>query len=140
MTVNATNMTIFSEWKMMKMGLLGIGLAGSAGLDLQHRDINNLLPGWYVDTFNKGARNQTNLFQSPSIPSIKPASGGNPKFFVPTQVSSSEQTFDTIIDSTQETTPITEIFSNPTANNSFQQMDYIQFSFYKCYNLKSQFY
>ncbi|CAL5430511.1 unnamed protein product [Camellia sinensis] len=59
---------------MMKMGLLGAGLAGSAGLDLQHRDINNLLPRWYVDTFNKGARNQTNLFQSPSVPSIKPAS------------------------------------------------------------------
>ncbi|KAL7188627.1 hypothetical protein ACSBR1_038481 [Camellia fascicularis] len=74
----------------------------------------------YVDTFNKGTGNQTNLFQSPSVPSIKPASGGNPKFFVPTPVSSSEQTFDTTTDSTQETTSVTENFSTPTANNSFQ--------------------
>ncbi|XP_015167747.1 protein transport protein SEC16B homolog [Solanum tuberosum] len=37
----------------------------------------------YVDTFNKGGGNPTNLFQLPSVPSIKPATAGNAKFFVP---------------------------------------------------------
>ncbi|KAJ0681413.1 putative COPII coat assembly protein, Sec16 [Helianthus annuus] len=35
----------------------------------------------YVDTFNKGGGNQTNLFQSPSVPNTKRP---NPNFFVPT--------------------------------------------------------
>ncbi|KAI3687229.1 hypothetical protein L1987_80923 [Smallanthus sonchifolius] len=40
----------------------------------------------YVDTFNKGGGNQTNLFQSPSVPNIKPKTSPNPNptFFVPT--------------------------------------------------------
>ncbi|KAK6138635.1 hypothetical protein DH2020_027621 [Rehmannia glutinosa] len=45
----------------------------------------------YVDTFNKGGGSTTNLFQSPSLPPIKPTSGANPKFFVPTPVSAVEQ-------------------------------------------------
>ncbi|KAK9079956.1 hypothetical protein SSX86_001631 [Deinandra increscens subsp. villosa] len=40
----------------------------------------------YVDTFNRGGGNQTNSFQSPSVPNIKPKaiSNPNPHFFVPT--------------------------------------------------------
>ncbi|KAM0061468.1 putative COPII coat assembly protein, Sec16 [Helianthus debilis subsp. tardiflorus] len=37
----------------------------------------------YVDTFNKGGGNQTNLFQSPSVPNTK-RPNPNPNFFVPT--------------------------------------------------------
>ncbi|XP_076935102.1 protein transport protein SEC16B homolog [Bidens hawaiensis] len=37
----------------------------------------------YVDTFNKGGGNQTNLFQSPSVPTIN-RPNPNPNFFVPT--------------------------------------------------------
>ncbi|XP_057477864.1 protein transport protein SEC16B homolog [Actinidia eriantha] len=74
----------------------------------------------YVDTFNKGGGNSTNLFQSPSVPSsIKPASGTNPNFFVPAPISSSEQTFDTTIDSVQKPTAITENSPITAANNSF---------------------
>ncbi|CAA2985307.1 Protein transport protein Sec16B [Olea europaea subsp. europaea] len=38
----------------------------------------------YVDTFNQGGGNPTNVFQSPSAASTKPASGAKPAFFVPT--------------------------------------------------------
>ncbi|KAG5539867.1 hypothetical protein RHGRI_020177 [Rhododendron griersonianum] len=72
----------------------------------------------YVDTFNKGGGNPTNLFQSPSVPSVRPASGANPKFFVPSPVSSSEQTLDTT-DNVQETTATNESSSIPAANNAF---------------------
>ncbi|GFS42250.1 RGPR-like protein [Actinidia rufa] len=71
----------------------------------------------YVDTFNKGGGNPTNLFQSPSVSSIKPASGSNPKIFVPSLVSSNEPTFVTSTDIMQETTAITENPSIPSANN-----------------------
>ncbi|PSS11536.1 Protein transport protein like [Actinidia chinensis var. chinensis] len=70
----------------------------------------------YVDTFNKGGGNPTSLFQSPSVSSIKPASGSNPKFFVPSPVSSSERTFDSP-DTVQETTAITENPLIPNTNN-----------------------
>lgn len=73
----------------------------------------------YVDTFNKGGGNPTNLFQSPSIPSVRPTSGANPKFFVPSPVSSSEQTLDTMADGVQETTSTNESSSIPAENNSF---------------------
>ncbi|PHT39511.1 hypothetical protein CQW23_18365 [Capsicum baccatum] len=46
----------------------------------------------YVDTFNKGGGNATNLFQAPSVPSVKPATAGNAKFFVPTAMSPVEET------------------------------------------------
>ncbi|CAN4075993.1 unnamed protein product [Withania somnifera] len=46
----------------------------------------------YVDTFNKGGGNPTNLFQSPSVPSLKPALAGNANFFVPTPMSPVEET------------------------------------------------
>ncbi|KAL8216435.1 hypothetical protein R6Q57_023272 [Mikania cordata] len=47
----------------------------------------------YVDTFNQGGGNQTNLFQSPSLPSIKPKTSPspNPKFFVPTAAPASPE-------------------------------------------------
>ncbi|PHT40061.1 hypothetical protein CQW23_18915 [Capsicum baccatum] len=48
--------------------------------------------GKYVDTFNKGGGNATNLFQAPSVPSVKPATAGNAKFFVPTAMSPVEET------------------------------------------------
>lgn len=35
-----------------------------------------------------------NLFQSPSAPHVKPTSGVNPKFFIPTPVSAVEQPVD----------------------------------------------
>ncbi|CAH9137450.1 unnamed protein product [Cuscuta epithymum] len=56
----------------------------------------------YVDTFNKGGGNATNLFHSPSIPSTKPANpSAAKKFFVPSSVSiSSEQQSD--INGTQD--------------------------------------
>ncbi|XP_049364245.1 protein transport protein SEC16A homolog [Solanum verrucosum] len=46
----------------------------------------------YVDTFNKGGGNPTNLFQSPSVPSIKPATACNAKFFVHAPMSPVEET------------------------------------------------
>ncbi|XP_047327098.1 protein transport protein SEC16B homolog [Impatiens glandulifera] len=57
----------------------------------------------YVDTFNKGGGNPTNLFQSPSVPSVKPVAA-NPKFFVPAPVSSNELSFNptTTTDTVQE--------------------------------------
>ncbi|XP_076881388.1 protein transport protein SEC16B homolog [Bidens hawaiensis] len=47
----------------------------------------------YVDTFNKGGGNPTNLFQPPSVPTIKPKMGPttNPNFFVPTTALAPEQ-------------------------------------------------
>ncbi|KAE8671091.1 zinc finger protein ZAT4-like [Hibiscus syriacus] len=44
----------------------------------------------YVDTFNKGGGSPVNLFQSPA-PSAKPVAGSNPKFFVPSSVTSGEE-------------------------------------------------
>lgn len=46
----------------------------------------------YVDTFNKGGENSRNLYQSACTPpSVKSASVGNPKFFVPTPVTSGKE-------------------------------------------------
>ncbi|WOG86276.1 hypothetical protein DCAR_0205477 [Daucus carota subsp. sativus] len=56
----------------------------------------------YVDTFNKGGVNQTNMFQSPSVPSVKAKSNASPKFFVPAQVSG--QTLDSAVDGSEQTT------------------------------------
>lgn len=46
----------------------------------------------YVDTFNKGGGTPTNLFQPPSLASVKPAAAANPKFFIPAPAAHSEQT------------------------------------------------
>ena len=56
----------------------------------------------YVDTFNKGGVNQTNMFQSPSVPSVKAKSNASPKFFVPAPVSG--QTLDSAVDRSEQTT------------------------------------
>ncbi|XP_047329648.1 protein transport protein SEC16B homolog isoform X2 [Impatiens glandulifera] len=73
----------------------------------------------YVDTFNNGGGNPTKQFQSPSLASVKPpVTGFNPKFFVPTPVSSSEQTF---IPTIEENESINEgTVSAATTDNSFR--------------------
>ncbi|KAL2525172.1 Protein transport protein SEC16B-like protein [Abeliophyllum distichum] len=73
----------------------------------------------YVDTFNKGGGSPTNLFQSPSVPSAKPASVANPKFFVPTPVPSVEQS-NTPANSMQDTSYTNENPSTSSTNDSFQ--------------------
>ncbi|KAI3468950.1 hypothetical protein Pfo_025613 [Paulownia fortunei] len=74
----------------------------------------------YVDTFNKGGGNGTSAFQSPSVPSTKPASGVNPKFFVPTPVSTVEQPVDTPVKNNQNTSSTYEDPSTSPLNDSFQ--------------------
>ncbi|CAK9173224.1 unnamed protein product [Ilex paraguariensis] len=66
----------------------------------------------YVDTFNQGGGNSTNLFQSPSVPFNKPSTGANPKFFIPTPASSVEQAVDSTADSMRETTVTDESVSS----------------------------
>ncbi|XP_060179948.1 protein transport protein SEC16B homolog isoform X2 [Lycium barbarum] len=72
----------------------------------------------YVDTFNKGGGNPTNLFQSPSVPSIKPAIAGNAKFFVPTPMSPVEETGNGTSNE-QETSSNSENDSTTAVNGSF---------------------
>ncbi|CAI9772476.1 unnamed protein product [Fraxinus pennsylvanica] len=74
----------------------------------------------YVDTFNKGGGNPTNLFQSPSVPSAKPASAANPKFFVPTSVPFVEQSVDTPANTMQDTSYTTENPSTSSTSDLFQ--------------------
>ncbi|CAI9759454.1 unnamed protein product [Fraxinus pennsylvanica] len=74
----------------------------------------------YVDTFNKGGGNPTNLFQSSSVPSAKPASGANPKFFMPTPVPFVEQSVDTPANSMLDTTYSNENPSTSSTSDSFQ--------------------
>ncbi|XP_057977476.1 protein transport protein SEC16B homolog [Malania oleifera] len=76
----------------------------------------------YVDTFNKGSGSgaSANLFQSPSIPSVKSAGGVNPKFFIPAPTSSGEQTLDTVAENLQESAAADENPSTSGMNDSFQ--------------------
>ncbi|KAG4949819.1 hypothetical protein JHK84_043247 [Glycine max] len=73
------------------------------------------ISGWTVDNNRMAKPNRsiyepdigggtsTNLFQSPSIPSVKPALAANAKFFVPTAApSSNEQTMEAIVEIKQE--------------------------------------
>ena len=60
-----------------------------------------------------------NLFQSPSVPSVKPAAAANAKFFVPTPVSSGDQTMDAIAEHAQDGTTTKEDPSTSAWNNSF---------------------
>ncbi|KAK9274715.1 hypothetical protein L1049_021966 [Liquidambar formosana] len=73
----------------------------------------------YVDTFNKGGGIPANLFQSPSVPSVKPAVAVNTKFFIPTPASS-EQTVDAMAESVQEPATNSEDPLTSTNNDSFQ--------------------
>ncbi|KAI3453486.1 hypothetical protein Pfo_010149 [Paulownia fortunei] len=80
----------------------------------------------YVDTFNQGGGSATNLFVSPSTPPIKPASGANPKFFVPSPVSAVEQPVDASVNNTQDTltyenpltSPLSDSFQSPAPPSS----------------------
>ncbi|KAH0729822.1 hypothetical protein KY285_000823 [Solanum tuberosum] len=71
----------------------------------------------YVDTFNKGGGNPTNLFQLPSVPSIKPATAGNAKFFVPAPMSPVEETGNSTSNE-QETSSNSESDSVSAVNGS----------------------
>lgn len=75
--------------------------------------------GRYVDTFNKGGGNSTNLFKSPSVPSNKSISSPSPKFFVPMPVSSAEQP---AADDTQQATSGNENPVSSSLNNSIQSV------------------
>ncbi|KAL0329538.1 UNVERIFIED_CONTAM: protein transport protein SEC16B [Sesamum radiatum] len=83
----------------------------------------SILSAWkwvYVDTFNQGGRNTATAFQSPSVPSVKPASGVNPKFFVPTPVSTVEQPVDGPVNSMQNTSSSNENPSTSPLHDSFE--------------------
>ncbi|KAL2348157.1 hypothetical protein Fmac_002157 [Flemingia macrophylla] len=71
----------------------------------------------YVDTFNKGGGTSANLFQSPSVASVKPALAANAKFFIPTPVpSSNEQSMEAIAESNQEDSATNEDPSTSATN------------------------
>ncbi|OMO52484.1 hypothetical protein COLO4_37171 [Corchorus olitorius] len=69
----------------------------------------------YVDTFNQGGGSQANLFQSPAVPSVKPAVAANAKFFIPTPAVTSEHTMEAIAETAQEENATN---NNPTISNS----------------------
>ncbi|XP_043812299.1 protein transport protein SEC16B homolog isoform X2 [Manihot esculenta] len=73
----------------------------------------------YVDTFNQGGGSSAKLFQSPSVPSVKPAVSANAKFFVPTPLPSSENSKETMADNVQESTGFAEDPST-SVDGSFQ--------------------
>lgn len=73
-----------------------------------------------MDTFNQGGGNQANLFQSPSVPSVKPAVNGNPKFFVPTPVSSVEERIDDTPANLQDVSSNNESTSSSNISDTFQ--------------------
>ncbi|KAL0446307.1 UNVERIFIED_CONTAM: protein transport protein SEC16A [Sesamum latifolium] len=72
----------------------------------------------YVDTFIKGGQNATNLFQSPSAPSVKPATGANPKFFVPTPVTIVDHPIDASVNDMHDTSTY-ENHATSTLSDSF---------------------
>ena len=73
----------------------------------------------YVDTFNQGGGSPANLFQSPSISSVKPAVAANAKFFIPAPASG-EQTMEAIAESLQEGVASNSDASTSAMNDSFQ--------------------
>ncbi|KAE8650058.1 protein transport protein SEC16B homolog [Cucumis sativus] len=73
----------------------------------------------YVDTFNQGNGTSANLFQSPSVPSIKPKVATNAKFFVPGPAFSAEPIEETLPEPSQEATTTSEHPSTSTPNDSF---------------------
>ncbi|KAJ7944743.1 Protein transport protein sec16 [Quillaja saponaria] len=74
----------------------------------------------YVDTFNQGGGNPGNLFHSPSVPAVKPAVAANPKFFIPTPVSSNEQPMEAIAESVHEDSAVNPDPSTCTVKDTFQ--------------------
>ncbi|TKY70828.1 transport protein SEC16B-like [Spatholobus suberectus] len=81
----------------------------------------------YVDTFNQGGGTSANLFQSPSVPSVKPALAANAKFFIPTPApSSNEQTMEAIAESNQEDSATNEDPSTSATNEwSYQSPKHV---------------
>ncbi|KAG8382433.1 hypothetical protein BUALT_Bualt05G0076800 [Buddleja alternifolia] len=76
----------------------------------------------YVDTFNQGGGNTTNMFQSPSAPSIKPASVPNPKFFVPSSVSSVDASVNNMQEhETPSISPLNDSFQSAPSSMSMQR-------------------
>ncbi|KAK7330766.1 hypothetical protein VNO77_24965 [Canavalia gladiata] len=69
----------------------------------------------YVDTFNQGGGSSGNLFQSPSVPSVKPALPANAKFFIPAPAPpSNEKTMEAIAESNLEDNSANE---NPSTSS-----------------------
>ncbi|CAL0331698.1 unnamed protein product [Lupinus luteus] len=71
----------------------------------------------YVDTFNQGGANSANLFQTPSVPSVKPVPAANAKFFIPAPAPSNEQTMEAIAESNQEDSAANEDPSTSATND-----------------------
>lgn len=68
-----------------------------------------------MDTFNQGGGGQANLFQSPAVPSVKPAIAANAKFFIPTPALTNEQMMEAIAENAQEEKGTS---NNPTTSNA----------------------
>ncbi|KAJ8775301.1 hypothetical protein K2173_020305 [Erythroxylum novogranatense] len=73
----------------------------------------------YVDTFNKAGGTSTNLFQSPSIASVKPPVATNQKFFVPTPVPSGDNSIESSTEDRQTDDASKENPSKPALDESF---------------------
>lgn len=72
----------------------------------------------YVDTFNQGDGSSTNLFQSPSVSSVKPVLAANAKFFIPAPApSSNEQTMEAIATNNPEDNVANENPSTSSRND-----------------------
>ncbi|CAI8589145.1 unnamed protein product [Vicia faba] len=72
----------------------------------------------YVDTFNQNGGSSANLFQSPSIPSVKPALPANAKFFIPAPVQpSNERNMEAIAESNLEDSAANEDPSTSSTND-----------------------
>ncbi|GAB2252447.1 hypothetical protein Droror1_Dr00005294 [Drosera rotundifolia] len=72
----------------------------------------------YVDTFNKGGGSPSNLFQTPSAPSMKPTNASAAKFFIPSAASLNEQSPEATTGITQEATGRAEVPSIPMIEQS----------------------
>lgn len=73
-----------------------------------------------MDTFNQGGGKPANLFQSPSVPSVKPPVAPNAKLFIPTPASLGEQAMEAIAENGQEETPTNVDHTTSIANDSFR--------------------
>lgn len=75
----------------------------------------------YVDTFNKGGGASTNLFQAPSVASVKPASLNSAKFFIPAAAPSNEPSLGTETESRNEVSD-SEEHSSTSINDPLQNL------------------
>ncbi|XP_044476726.1 protein transport protein SEC16A homolog isoform X2 [Mangifera indica] len=72
----------------------------------------------YVDTFNQGNVSPAKSFQSPPVPSVKPAVPSNANFFVPAPTTPAEQPMEAIAENVQEETAKFEKPSTSTVNEA----------------------